>query len=62
MDLTYSFLQDTEPSEIQLDMLMHEVVEDVLKRKEKADKDFKLLIYKEIELATERSKSLITKR
>jgi hypothetical protein len=59
MDWTYNFLQDTEPSEMQLEMLMYEVVEDARKRREKANKKLKQLIDKEIQLADKRRKSLI---
>ena len=59
MDLTYSFLQDKEPTEAQLEMLMREVAEDVRNRREKADADFRELIRKEIKLAAQRGKPLI---
>ncbi|MDR0865823.1 MAG: hypothetical protein LBO74_12965 [Candidatus Symbiothrix sp.] len=61
MDLTYSFLQDTEPSEMQLDMLMHEVAEEAQKRREKADENFMQLIDKEIKLAVKRGGLLMKK-
>jgi len=54
MDLSYNFLQDTEPSEAQLEMLMREVAEDVLQRKKKADANFMRLIHHEVKLASER--------
>jgi hypothetical protein len=60
-DMTYSFLWDTEPSDAQLEMLMHEVVEDARVRRIKADEDFKKLIHKEVKLAMERNKSLLKK-
>ncbi len=59
MDLTYNFLQDTEPSEEQLEMLMCEVAEEARKRREKADESFKKTILNEIKLAAERGKKLI---
>ena len=61
MDLTYSFLQDEEPTEAQLEMLMREVAEEARNRREKADADFRELIRKEIRLAAQRGKSLIKK-
>ncbi len=61
MDLTYNFLQDKEPTEAQLEMLMREVGEEARNRREKADADFKELIRKEIKLAAQRGKALIKK-
>ncbi len=60
MDLTYSFLQDSEPTEAQLKELMKEVAVDARKRKRNADKNFLKLIRHEIKLAAKRSK-LLTK-
>jgi hypothetical protein len=48
MDMTYSFLSETEPTEIQLETLMREVAEDARLRREAADRNFQQLIYKEI--------------
>lgn len=62
MDLAYNFLQDKEPTEAQLEMLMREVAEDARERREKADANFKELIRKEIELASQRYKSLMKKK
>ncbi|GHS97773.1 hypothetical protein FACS189421_05160 [Bacteroidia bacterium] len=59
MDWTYNFLQDTEPSDLQLEMLMHEVADEARTRRKKADENYKRLINKEIKLAAERGKSLI---
>jgi hypothetical protein len=59
MDWTYNFLQDTEPSDLQLEMLMHEVADEARQRKERADESYKQLINKEIKLAAERGKSFI---
>ncbi|KAA6303540.1 MAG: hypothetical protein EZS26_000091 [Candidatus Ordinivivax streblomastigis] len=59
MDLNYSFLRDTEPNEMQLEMLMREVAEEALGKREAADKKFRQLIDEEIKLAIERSKSLV---
>jgi hypothetical protein len=59
MDLTYSFLQDTEPDEMQLELLMREVADEARKRREEADEKLRQMIYKEVELAEERSKALI---
>ncbi len=61
MDLTYNFLQDKEPTDAQLEMLMREVAEDARKRRDEADAKFKQLIQKEVELAAQRGKSLIKK-
>ncbi len=59
MDLKYNFLQDTEPSEEQLEILMREVAADAQKRREAADERFQQLIHEEVKLAAERSQAII---
>jgi hypothetical protein len=48
MDLNYSFLQNTEPNEMQLELLMREVAEEARGKREEADKKFRQLIDEEI--------------
>ncbi len=59
IDLKYSFLQDIEPSDMQLEALMKEVAEESMKKKEAADKDLKKLIQREIEIAADKSKIIL---
>jgi len=59
MNMTYSFRQDSEPTEAQLEKLMREVAQEARKKKEKADKNFQRLIQEEIKLAAERAQKLV---
>lgn len=58
MDLTYNFLQDTEPTDEQLEQLMREVAIDARKRREKADRAFQKLLRQEVSKAAKRAKTL----
>lgn len=62
MDLKYNFLQDTEPTDKQLEVLMREVAVDVRKKREKADRAYQKLIAKEVNLAAKRFKALTKKQ
>lgn len=61
MDLKYNFLQDTEPTDKQLEALMREVAIDVRKKREKADCAYQEQIAKEVSLAAKRFEALIKK-
>ena len=49
MDMKYSFRSETEPTDAQLEALMREVIADVIKRREAADKAYWELLKKEVE-------------
>ena len=61
MDLNYNFSQNREPTDQQLELLMHEVALDARKKREKADRDYQEIIRKEIDLARKRADVLISK-
>ena len=61
MDLSYNFSQNREPTDQQLELLMHEVALDARKKREKADRDYQEIIRKEIDLARKRADVLISK-
>lgn len=54
--LEYSFLSETEPSDSQLEGLMKEVIEDVRKRRKKADKTLKNMMRKALLISRENNK------
>ena len=49
MDMKYSFRSEAEPTDAQLEALMREVIADVIKRREAADKAYWELLKKEVE-------------
>ena len=49
MDMKYNFRSEKEPSDDQLEALMKEVIADVIKRREVADKAYWELLAKEVE-------------
>lgn len=62
MDLRYNFCSDKEPTDEQLEALMREVAAEARKEREKADRDYQLLIRKEINLAAKRMEALMKQR
>jgi len=49
MDMKYNFKSEKEPTGAQLEALMKEVITDVIKRREAADKAYWKLLEKEVE-------------
>ena len=48
MDMKYNFRSEKEPTDAQLEALMKEVIADVIKRREAADKAYWKLLEKEV--------------
>ncbi|MDR1973140.1 MAG: hypothetical protein LBQ31_00510 [Bacteroidales bacterium] len=61
MEDHYRFLGDAEPTDEQLEMLMREVAEEAIKRRELADIKFQQQLSYELKLAKENYKKLVAK-